>query len=353
MAVGHARPGGHLGRSPPQRARGLQRRERPPDDVLAHAARGEHDRVGDAAARRTTRAARRRACAGRAARRRPGLGVELVAQPAQGRAQQQRRRASSAWRTSRRRGPRSSSDRRRALHDLQRDVAGEAVGDDHVGLAGARSRSPRRCRRSSAARGSASTSWAATTVRGPLRRPPRRWRAAPTRGRATPSAGSMNAAPMWANWTRCSGRTSTLAPASSSRNGAPGTGTSTASAGRWMPRAALDAEQRRRPAPCRSSRRRPARRRARRRRRDGRARSRRPGSRARRAPVLGLGDRDRRVDDLDAVGHVADLGRRAEQQHAHAALRRQRRQPARDLGGAEVGPVRIDRDGDRVGHARR
>ena len=44
---------------------------------------------------------------------------------------------------------------------------------------------------------------------------------------------------MCANWTRCSGRTSTLAPASSSRNGAPGTGTSTASAGRWIPRPRL------------------------------------------------------------------------------------------------------------------
>ena len=45
-----------------------------------------------------------------------------------------------------------------------------------------------------------------------------------TRGDATPPTASMNAAPMCANWTRCSGRTSTFAPASSSRNGAPGTG---------------------------------------------------------------------------------------------------------------------------------
>src|SRR4051794_32571789 len=61
-----------------------------------------------------------------------------------------------------------------------------------------------------------------------------------TRGDATPSTASMNAAPMCANWTRCSGRTSTLAPASSSRNGAPGTGTTIASAGRCTPRARLN-----------------------------------------------------------------------------------------------------------------
>ena len=60
-----------------------------------------------------------------------------------------------------------------------------------------------------------------------------------TRGDSTPATASMNAAPMCANWTRCSGRTSTFAPASSSRNGAPGTGTSTARAGRCTPRARL------------------------------------------------------------------------------------------------------------------
>jgi len=60
-----------------------------------------------------------------------------------------------------------------------------------------------------------------------------------TRGRRTPITTSMKAAPMCANWTRCSGRTATLAPASSSRNGAPGTGTTIASAGRCTPRARL------------------------------------------------------------------------------------------------------------------
>src|SRR6185312_13625896 len=98
-----------------------------------------------------------------------------------------------------------------------------------------------------------------------------------TRGRETPIAVSMNAAPMCANWTRCSGRTSTLAPASSRRNGEPGTGTSTASAGRWMP--------------------------------------------------------------------LPRLIRKRE-----AALGDGGGSPARDLSGAVVGPVRVDRDGDRIGH---
>ncbi len=41
------------------------------------------------------------------------------------------------------------------------------------------------------------------------------------------------AEPMWANWTRCSGRQVTLAPTSSSSTGlAPGIGTGSASAGR-------------------------------------------------------------------------------------------------------------------------
>jgi hypothetical protein len=60
-----------------------------------------------------------------------------------------------------------------------------------------------------------------------------------------------------------------------------------------------------------------------------------------------LGDRDRRVDDLDALGRL-DLAGRAEQQHAHAVLRAASG-AARDLGGTEIGPVRVDRDGDRAG----
>ena len=53
----------------------------------------------------------------------------------------------------------------------------------------------------------------------------------PTRGRSTPSTPRVKAAPMKANWTRCSARTSALAPASSSVNGCSGTGTDTARAG--------------------------------------------------------------------------------------------------------------------------
>src|SRR5512132_2126893 len=88
---------------------------------------------------------------------------------------------------------------------------------------------PTKFRRDSA---SESTAWAATRSSGPFDASSPLLSSA-TRGRETPIAVSMNAAPMCANCTRCSGRTSTLAPASSSRNGEPGTGTSTASAGRW------------------------------------------------------------------------------------------------------------------------
>ena len=41
------------------------------------------------------------------------------------------------------------------------------------------------------------------------------------------------------NWTRCSARTSVLAPTSTIVTGCPGTGTGMASAGRWMPEARL------------------------------------------------------------------------------------------------------------------
>ena len=54
----------------------------------------------------------------------------------------------------------------------------------------------------------------------------------PTAAARSPRTASMKPAPMYANWTRCSGRTSTFAPASSSSTGPPGIGISTASAGR-------------------------------------------------------------------------------------------------------------------------
>ena len=60
-----------------------------------------------------------------------------------------------------------------------------------------------------------------------------------TRGRATPWTTFASAEPMNANWTRCSARTSVLAPTSTSVTGAPGTGICAASAGRRMPRSRL------------------------------------------------------------------------------------------------------------------
>ena len=54
-----------------------------------------------------------------------------------------------------------------------------------------------------------------------------------TRGELRPMTAWANALPMWANWTRCSGRHVTLAPTSRSRIGLPpGIGTGSASAGR-------------------------------------------------------------------------------------------------------------------------
>src|SRR5919201_3667987 len=61
----------------------------------------------------------------------------------------------------------------------------------------------------------------------------------PTVGRSIPSTTCASAAPMKPNCTRCSGRTSTLAPTSTIVTGCPGTGTGIARAGRWMPEARL------------------------------------------------------------------------------------------------------------------
>ena len=196
---------------------------------------------------------------------------------------------------------------------------------------------------------SESTAWAATRSSGPFEGSSPLLSSA-TRGRETPIAVSMNAAPMCANCTRCSGRTSTLAPASSSRNGEPGTGTSTASAGRWIPRPRLMRNSEAASAvpvepPETSASARPsataataatieA---------SGLARTARAGSSA-------LAIETGASIDLDALGHLADLGRGPEQQHAHAVLGHRGGSAARDLGGAVVGPVRVNRDGDRVGH---
>ena len=91
-----------------QRAGGLERGVRAADDVPAHAARGQQDRLGDAAAREAPvrhDAEPAQAEQVGAARR---LGVDLVAELAQRRAQQQRRRPSRAARTWPRRGSRRS-----------------------------------------------------------------------------------------------------------------------------------------------------------------------------------------------------------------------------------------------------
>ena len=156
---------------------------------------------------------------------------------------------------------------------------------------------------------------------------------------------------MWANWTRCSGRTATFAPQSSSRNGRPGTGTSTASAGRWTPRRALDDEQ---PGGERGA--------------GGAAGDERVGP--------AVGDGAHRLDDrgvgvlrtaragsaafaiddgastTSTPGADGELGRGAEEQHPHAPPGGERR-AARDLGGPGVGAVGVERDRQLVsGHRR-
>src|SRR5215216_2195415 len=70
---------------------------------------------------------------------------------------------------------------------------------------------------------SAMRSWAASTPGVPLP-DSSPTDSSPTDGRSIPTTASMKPAPMYANWTRCSGRTSTLAPASSSKTGPPGIG---------------------------------------------------------------------------------------------------------------------------------
>ena len=59
--------------------------------------------------------------------------------------------------------------------------------------------------------------------------------------------------------------------------------------------------------------------------------------------ILGLRDRDRRVDDLDARRRLAERFGGAEQQHARTLAGRDRR-AGRDLSRTEVGAVAVDRD---------
>ena len=77
----------------------------------------------------------------------------------------------------------------------------------------------------------------------------------------------------------------------------------------------------------------------------------------RRADGLGrigrLGDRDRRIDDGDAVGHVTDLGGRTEESHVDAIPRRRQRRAGGHLGDAQVRSVRIHGHRHRRAHGRR
>ena len=56
-----------------------------------------------------------------------------------------------------------------------------------------------------------------------------------------------------------------------------------------------------------------------------------------------LGDRDRRVDHADVRGHVADLGRGAEEHDVDVT---DGSGAACDFSGTEIGPVDVYRDGD-------
>ena len=201
------------------------------------------------------------ACGGRAGSRPPTrLGVELVAQPAHPAADQE-----TAERGHRARADRArdgvAHEARGAFEHLEGHVAGEAVRDHHVG-AGARQVEALDVADEVEPPDSSMRSRAASTWGVPLpdSSPTDR---RPTRGRSSPYTASMKQAPMYANCTRCSGRASTLAPASRRSTGPPGIGSSTASAGRCTPRRRLIAGLRR-PASGRCCRRTRARRRARR-----------------------------------------------------------------------------------------
>ena len=174
-------------------------------------------------------------------------------------------------------------------------------------------------------------------------RPRRRSRAdrpAGARRRAPPRA---YAAPMNANCTRISGRTSAFAPTSSSVTGRPGTGSVSASAGRWTPGArrmcSCPATSAAPVEPLQTS------------------ACARPSATARAACTIDasgvaahgahrvgvLRDRERGVDDLDAVAGPAEVRRGAEQQHAHA-LRGGEARGGGNLSRSEIGAVGVDRD---------
>ena len=173
---------------------------------------------------------------------------------------------------------------------------------------------------------------------------------------------------MCANWTRCSGRTSTFAPQSSSRNGPAGDRHEHGERRAVHAARAFHVKQPRREGGAGRA--------------AGDERVRIPGGdgadglddrglrgRAHGARrVGGLGDRDRGVDDLHPgrgeAGRPAprsattsgirpaQFGGRPEDEHADVARGGGERRAARDLGGAGVGPVRVERDRQLLsGHA--
>ena len=160
------------------------------------------------------------------------------AQRAERRAQKEAAGGRRAGPSGRPRRTASPTARRGALDRLQDDVAGEAVGDDHVGVG------IEQVAALDVAAEVAASPTSRRAPRAPRRRspfpssPPRRPRAGRRAARSTPRTASANAAPRWANWTRWEGRASELAPTSSISSGRsrPGAGSWTASAGRWTPR---------------------------------------------------------------------------------------------------------------------
>ena len=107
---------------------------RPLHDAGTRPARGEVDRPRDAL--RSERAVRHHAELAQAQQEGAALGLRVdgVAQPAQRRLEQQAARLGPRARR-RRVAHRAQQGVRGPLHDLEEDVAGEAVGHDHVGLA--------------------------------------------------------------------------------------------------------------------------------------------------------------------------------------------------------------------------
>ena len=167
---------------------------RPTPRAARRCARRRARRPRGPRAGRRWRSRRRPSCRGRRRRRRAG---RAGSRRRSGRGRVSRRRPPSAGRSSRppsrrervapRGGAHGARDLARgALHRLQRDVAGEPVGDDDVHASPAEGRGPRRCPRSRCPSAPASASPASTTSGVPFPcSSPTVSRA--TRGRSTPS----------------------------------------------------------------------------------------------------------------------------------------------------------------------